>query len=124
MYQAETDSAHRLFPMLSENDIRETQRTCPAGAKYLEAREAGKNLDKPSSNEEKALWQARNRLTVLADGIVRYNNYKGRSTKDSLLGKNRQFLAVLPQSLCRRYLELVHDSLLGGHMGCGRAYGT
>ena len=30
IYQAETDSAYRLFPMLSENDIREAQRTCPA----------------------------------------------------------------------------------------------
>ena len=78
MYQAETDSAYRLFPMLSEHDIREAQRTCPAVGKYLEACEAGKNMDKPSNNEARALWQARDRLTVLADGIVRYNNYKQR----------------------------------------------
>ena len=122
MYQAETDSAYRLFPMLSENDIREAQRTCPAVGKYLEAREAGKNMDKPSNNEARALWQARDRLTVLADGIVRYNNYKGRSTKDSPLGKNCQLLVVLPQSLRRRYLELVHDSPLGGHMGRDRTW--
>ena len=64
--------------MLSENDIREAQRTCPAVGKYLESREAGKNMDKPSNNEARALWQARDRLTVLADRIVWYNNYKGR----------------------------------------------
>ena len=79
-------------------------------------------MDKPSNNEARALWQARNRLTVLADGIVRYNNYKGRSTKDSPLGKNCQLLVVLPQSLRRRYLELVHDSPLGGHMGRDRTW--
>ena len=47
MYQAETDSAYRLFQMLSENDIREAQRTCPAVGKYLEAREAGKTWINP-----------------------------------------------------------------------------
>ena len=44
-------------------------------------------MDKPSNNEARALWQARDRLTVLADGIVRYNNYtdaQQRIAKDSL----------------------------------------
>ena len=79
-------------------------------------------MDKSGSNEAKALWQERDRLTVLADGIVRYNNYKGRSTQDSPLGKNRQLLVVLPQSLRRRFLKLVHDSPLGGHMGRDRTW--
>ena len=61
-------------------------------------------MDKPINNEARALWQARDRLTVLADGIVRYNNYKGRSTKDRPLGKNCQLLVVLPQ-----ILEFAHD---------------
>ena len=69
-------------------------------------------MDKPSNNEARALWQARARLTVLADGIVRYNNYKGRSTKDRPLGKNCQLLVVLPQ-----ILEFAHDLPLGGHIG-------
>ncbi len=120
--QAETDGAYRLFPMLSKKDIREAQKTCPAVGKYLMACETGLHMDKSGSNEAKALGQARDRLTVLADGIVRYNNYKGRSTKDSPLGKNRQLLVVLPQSLRRRFLKLVHDSPLGGHMGRDRTW--
>ena len=84
--------------------------------------ETGLHMDKSGSNEVKALWQACDRLTVLADGIAQYNNYKGRSTKDSPLGKNRQLLVVLPQSLHRRFLKLVHDSALGRHMGHDRTW--
>ena len=47
MYQAEADSGYRLFPMLSENDIQEAQRTCPAVGKYLEAVESGKTWTNP-----------------------------------------------------------------------------
>ena len=46
------------------------------------------------------------RLIVVAHGILRYNNYKGRSTKNSRLGNNHQLLVVLPQNLRRRYLKL------------------
>ena len=88
--------------------------------KYLEECETNQHMNNPDNSEAKALWEARDRLTVLVDGIVRY--YKGRSTVDSPLGKNRQLLVVFPQNLHCRFLKLVHDSPLGGHMGRDRTW--
>ena len=47
---------------------------------------------------------------------------KGRSTEDNPLGKKQELLVVLPQTLRRKFLQLVHDSPLGGHMGRDRTW--
>ena len=39
---------------------------------------------------------------------------------DSPLGKNQNLVVVLPRSLHRKFLQIVHDSPLGGHMGRDR----
>ena len=119
--QAESDGAYRLFPILSEKDIRDAQKSCPAVGEYLAACER-QRTNEWCDNEAKTLWQARDRLMISPDGILRYRNYKGRSTDHNPLGKNCQLLVVLPQSLRRRLLKLVHDSPLGGHMGRDRTW--
>ena len=79
-------------------------------------------LKDPGNIEAKALWQTRDRLTLLGDGILRYRNYKGRPTADSPLGKNQNLVVVLPRSLRRKFLQIVHDSPLEGHMGRDRTW--
>ena len=65
----------------------------------------------------KAIWSRRQRLSLSGEGLLILEEYRGRSTKDRPLGRRSFGVVVLPQSLRRRLLGLVHDSPLSGHMG-------
>ena len=72
--------------------------------------------------EAKLLWRQRQKLHVGTDGILRIWNYAGRSTKSSPLGKKAWQQVVVPKSLRRRFLQLVHDAPVSGHLGRDRTW--
>ena len=47
-------------------------------------------------------------------------NYAGRSTKSSPLGKKAWQQVIIPKSLRRMFLQLVHDAPVSGHLGRDR----
>ena len=54
------------------------------------------------------------------DSILRIWNYTGRSTKFSPLGKKPWKQVIMPKSLRREFLQLVHDTPISGHFGRDR----
>ena len=70
--------------------------------------------------EAKLLLRQRQKLHVGIDGILRIWNYAGRTTKSSPLGKKAWQQVVIPKSLRRMFLELVHDALVSGDFGRDR----
>ena len=65
---------------------------------------------------------SKGRLRLGDDGVLRFVNYRGRVTRRHPLGIKEELLVVLPRSLRRRMLLLVHDSPLSGHMGQDRTW--
>ena len=70
--------------------------------------------------EAKLLWRQRQKLHVGTNGILRMWNYAGRSTKSSPLGKKAWQQVIIPKSLRRMFLQLVHDAPVSGHLGQDR----
>ena len=70
--------------------------------------------------EAKLLWRQRQKIHVGTDGILRMWNYAGRSTKSSPLGKKAWQQVIIPKSLRRMFLQLVHDAPVSGHLGRDR----
>ena len=88
----------------------------------LRALKYGGDLDESAWKSAKLLYDLRQRLKVGQDGILRYMNFRGRTTKDNPLGVNKERLVVLPRTLRRQFLQVVRDSPLSGHMGRDRTW--
>ena len=87
----------------------------------IKAIQQNSTMDKAGHNSDLERAYSKGRLPLSADGILRFVNFRGRATRNHPLGVIQE-LVVLPKSLRRRLLFLVHDSLLSGHMGQARTW--
>ena len=106
---------------MSKSDVRQEQAIDPEIGPIVNSLRTGKPMD---TMREAAveLWKRRLRLLLGDDGLLRYRNFRGRSTRNSPLGRREEHLVVLPQALRKPFLDLVHREPISGHMGRDRTW--
>ena len=94
----------------------------PAIGPVVRALRGRVGLEPMAEESAKRLYSLRNRLKLGSDGLLRYVNYRGHTTQAHPLGVKEEHLVVLPRSLRRQLLHVVHDAPLSGHMGRDRTW--
>ena len=117
--EAVSDGVHRLTTLFSAQETKDAQQLCPAvGPVFRLLSQPVQTVDSDLCAESRRILQRKAKLQIGLDGILRYREAKGRSTDGQPLGRKR--VVVLPRSLRRKVLELVHDAPLSGLMGRNR----
>ena len=88
----------------------------------IKAIQQSSTADKAGQNSDLEKAYFKGRLQLSADEISKFVNFRGRATRNHPLGVKQELLLVLPKSLRRRLLFLVHDLPLSGHMGQARTW--
>ena len=99
----------------------EQYRECEIG-QVIKAMQENGTIDEECSKGGLGRAHSKGCLRLGFDGILRFLNYRGRTTRSHPLGIKEELLVVLPRSLRRRMLLLVHNSPLSGHMGQDRTW--
>ena len=118
--QAKADGMATITSIFSPEEFLRTQKDDLAIQQVKWAMLTNTELGNEVEPEAKLLWRQRQKLHVGTDGILRIWNYAGRSTKSSPLGKKAWQQVVVPKSLRRRFLQLVHDAPVLEHLGRDR----
>lgn len=117
---AKADGMATITSIFSPEEFLRAQKGDMAIQQVTWALLTGAELGDDVDPEAKLLWRQRQKLHVGTDGILRIWNYTGRSTKSSPLGKKAWQQVIIPKSLRRMFLELVHDAPVSGHLGRDR----
>ena len=118
--QVKVDGMATITSIFSREEFLNAQKKDKAIQEVTWALLANTEMVDDATQEAKQLWRQRQKLHVGTDGILRIWNYGGRSTKNSPLGKKSWQQAIIPASLCREFLKLVHDAPISGHLGRDR----
>ena len=112
------DGIHRLTTLLSIEELKTAQESCPAVGPVIEVMKSGKQVE--VGKEAEWILKRRKYLSIGKDGILRYKESKGSSSVKHPFGRTKIQEVVLPMTLRRKFLEIVHDAPLSGHMGKNR----
>ena len=113
------DGIHQLTTLFTIEELRAAQRSCPAVGPVIQELQSSRS-DGTICKESECILRRRARLCLGSDGVLRYKESKGRSTQSQPMGRRQILVVVLPRSLRRKFLELVHNAPLSGHMGRNR----
>ena len=83
------------------------------------------NWRTPSGSNDpsvKQLWKYRERLLIDREGILRLAFHGGRRSGDHPFGRNEKNRIVIPKTLGKKIMSLVHNSATGAHMGSSRTW--
>ena len=94
----------------------------PETGPVVRALQGGCDLEVTAGKLAIRLYAQKRRLRIGHDGLLRYTNFRGRTTHDSPLGVKEEHLVVLPRILRRQLLKVVHDAPLSRHMGRDRTW--
>lgn len=109
-------------PAFSRESILAAQQEDTDTRLVIEAMSTNKQIAHEASNNARKLFSYRKRLLVGDDDILYYRNFKGRRNKKNPLGVKEERIVVLPASLRRPFLRIVHNDNLAGHMGRDRVW--